>query len=66
MAPFGKWSRRPSQGRSSLGERAGRVMAWLKQAGIDGRYTTAGVGKATQTGPEARRVEVTISWIPTN
>jgi len=46
--------------------RAGNVMAWLKQAGINGRYTTAGVGKAAQTGPEARRVEVTVSYIPTS
>jgi outer membrane protein OmpA-like peptidoglycan-associated protein len=44
--------------------RAGNVVAWLQQAGVKGRYTTAGVGKATQTGPEARRVEVTISYIP--
>lgn len=41
-------------------------MAWLEQAGVQGRVTTAAVSKATQTGPEARRVGVTIPYIPGN
>jgi len=58
----------PSSGndKSLSRARAGNVVAWLRKEGIQGRYTTAGVGRATQTGPEARRVEVTISWIPAN
>lgn len=44
--------------------RARAVIAGLRRLGVGDTYTASGRGRATQSGPEARRAEVVISFTP--